>query len=123
MRHNPSNADFHAPGLRRHEVLCRSTNLENLIHLADGITAVQICDLGSPPSPAMQLVAESLRTLGDPDLPFSIIHRELLDSCDEALGHDLHILAGRAPNSSTLFLAFAPVSLRGCIAEIGASVS
>jgi hypothetical protein len=122
MQRHPSNSHFQATDLRRHEVLCRSTSLENLIHLADGITAVQICDLRIEPSPAMRRVAECLRSLGDPDVPFSIAHRQLADACDEALDHDFHILAGRLPGSTTLFLAVAPVSLRGCIAETGTQV-
>ncbi len=105
------------------QVLCRNTSLSDLILQAEDLTEVRVLGLGSEPTAAMAGVAVCLQNLGagtcaGEDMPFSFACRALSDACDEALAGGLHILAGRAPGSTTLLLAFAPAWLKACVAEI-----
>jgi hypothetical protein len=106
-----------------HEILFRRTGLEDLIHIADGIRNIRAVDLGHQLSPGMRRIADCLFSLDDVNMPFSVAHRDLADTYEEALEKGLHLVAGRATGSSTLFLAFAPFSLRACIVEVSGRTS
>lgn len=89
-----------------------------LVQIADDITGVQILPLGIELSPAMRQLADRLLSLGDPDLPFPIAYRQVVDACGDAHAAGLDIVAGRVPDSRTLILIFTPKSRPASVATI-----
>jgi hypothetical protein len=104
-------------------VPCKSSNSEDLVRLADGVNDIRAIKHGGNLSAAMEKVVDCLYDLssrpadGD-EVPFEFACYATRDAYDEVLATSrMHALAGLSPDGSTLFVVFAPFSIRAGVAQ------
>ena len=103
-------------------VPCMASSSEDLVRLADGAVEIRAIKHEGKPDVRMEKVVDCLFDLlscpadGD-DVPFEVACYATQDAYEEVLtASKMHALAGLSPDGSTLFVVFAPFSVRAGVA-------
>lgn len=104
------------------QVPCNACNSEDLVRLADGVIEIRAIKHEGKINAAMERVVDSLydtspRLAGGDEVPLEFACYATQDAYNEVLTTSkMHALAGLSPDGSTLFVVFAPLSIRTGVA-------